>query len=175
MKKDIRIFLLGFMGAGKTYWGEKMAALTGFAFVDLDNLVEQHSSSSIPELFEQFGESTFRQIERECLLKCAHLQQTIVATGGGTPCFFDNMQWMKACGKTIYLKVPANILALRLRRMPNFRPLLAGIEEHLLDQHIERLLLERERFYLQADQVLGHEEDEAALQAMLLQSIQSWQ
>src|SRR5690554_1941101 len=95
MNKDRNlIFLIGFMGCGKSTMGKKVAKKTGYPFIDLDDLIVQKINISITEYFEAFGESAFRAIEREELHKLSGLKNAIIATGGGAPCHLDNMEWM---------------------------------------------------------------------------------
>ena len=173
MRNDNRIFLVGFMGCGKTYWGERLAAHIGTAFVDLDKLIETHAELSVNHLFEQLGEKQFRILEREALLRCNSFESCVIATGGGTPCYFDNMAWMNKHGKTIYLKTPTHILAERLQHERQFRPLLAKVPAHLLAAHIEKLLGQREPYYAQAHATIEYEANEALFLQNLIQWINS--
>lgn len=143
-------FLLGLMGSGKTWWGTRLAERLNRSFVDLDEQIESGEGLSINEIFEQVGEPGFRQLERDYLQGLAAEPTLVVATGGGTPCFFDNLAWMNANGITIYLKTPVSLLCNRLLTARETRPLLHGIPEHQLQVHLEHLLERREPFYLQA-------------------------
>jgi shikimate kinase len=154
MKLDQTVFLIGFMGCGKTYWGEKVADHLSLPFYDLDALIEGSQTNSIPGIFEKSGEDSFRILEQETLQECLLLGPAIVATGGGTPCFFDNMDWMNTFGRTIYLKTPASILADRLQHQQHFRPLLAHVPPNDLEAHIEKMLHHREPFYNKATFIL---------------------
>lgn len=135
------------MGSGKTYWGSRLAEYLGVPFIDLDHYIESEEKTSIANLFEQKGEAGFRDLERQHLHRLAKEAPAIVATGGGTPCFFDNMAWMNQYGTTIYLKVPVGLLAARLRLDPNTRPLLSGVAEDQLENHIGQLLAHRSVYY----------------------------
>lgn len=143
-------FLLGLMGSGKTWWGARLAERLNRPFVDLDVQIESGEGLSINEIFEQVGEPGFRQLEQAYLRRCAAEPALVVATGGGTPCFFNNMAWMNANGITVYLKTPVRVLCNRLLTARETRPLLHGIPEHQLQEHLERLLERREPFYRQA-------------------------
>lgn len=172
MKKEQIVFLIGFMGSGKTYWGNRMAAKSGIPFYDLDAMLEALEEKPVSQLFAQYGEAAFREIERACLQACLRFGKSIIATGGGTPCFFDNMSWMNKHGRTIYLETPASILADRLKHQRIYRPLLAGVEEHALETHIEKLLLQRIPFYSQATITLEQNlENDPPFEQMLLQAI----
>jgi len=142
------IFLIGFMCCGKTTTGKALAAALNYDFADTDNLIEERYGKTIAEIFTAEGEEKFRQYEREVLRDLLHRENLVVACGGGLPCFFDNMERMNACGATIYLKADAELLAQRIEKENNtHRPLLEGKTGLALRQHIESLLLEREKYY----------------------------
>ncbi len=144
------VFLIGFMGCGKTTHGRKLASFLKVGFVDLDEVFEQQNNSTIANYFTVFGEEKFRETESE-LLKCTlYPENAIVSTGGGLPCFFDNLEWMKHHGTVIYLQVPPEIIAARLSNSKNERPLLRHKTGEGLLQYITQKLSEREPFYLQA-------------------------
>lgn len=145
----MRIFLLGFMGSGKTTIGRKLARQLGYAFVDLDQVIETRAAMSIPQYFNDFGESAFRELERECLQAGLPKQNVVVATGGGAPCYLDNMAWMNQNGMTVYLMLPPRALASRLKGSTN-RPLIHGLSGEELVSYIENKLAEREPFYKQS-------------------------
>ncbi|MFN0202086.1 MAG: shikimate kinase [Bacteroidia bacterium] len=153
-------FLTGFMASGKTSFGRKAAAKLGASFWDLDEYLVQVQGPSIAEIFAQEGEATFRQLEHETLLQfIAFLQEKdglhLVACGGGTPCFFDNLALMKAAGKMLYLQHDFPILLGRLRVLQPTRPMLAHLSPEELSQFIENLLTQREPYYLQADCIIN--------------------
>jgi shikimate kinase len=162
MKIDRTVFLIGFMGSGKTYWGATLAEKLGIPFYDLDALIEAKAANSIAQIFTQLGEAAFRELERDTLHESNQLGTAIVATGGGTPCFFDNMAWMNAVGKTIYLKTPPSLIAARLKHEQHTRPLLASLAAEDLESHIESLLRQREPYYSQATITIEQTTDEAA-------------
>jgi len=164
------IFLIGFMGSGKTHWGRAVAEKLGAPFLDLDHFIEENEGGTIPEIFADLGENGFRVLERENLLRLAAFPPTVVATGGGTPCFFDNMDWMKKHGTTIYLKTPPEVLFERLKNSKERRPLLAGKRDAELRGFIERLLAEREPHYLLAELTVNENRDDADLLNVLLQA-----
>lgn len=120
----IRIFLVGYMGAGKTTLGRALAAATGLSFIDLDNYIEQRYHKSIAQLFAERGEEGFRDTERRMLHEVGDFENAIISTGGGTPCFFDNMEYMNTQGTTVYLDVPVERLFIRLSIARSKRPLI---------------------------------------------------
>ncbi len=146
----MRIFLIGFMGSGKSHVGRQLAKAAQMPFLDLDDYIEQQEQRPIRDIFAQEGEAAFRQMERAALHRTAELPEAVIACGGGTPCFFDNMDWMNRHGVTVYLQTPADILFQRLQAGKNKRPLLATLDDAALQSYITNKLNEREPFYLQA-------------------------
>ncbi|HJY23543.1 MAG TPA: shikimate kinase, partial [Hanamia sp.] len=104
------IFLIGFMGSGKSYWGKVWAKENGYSFYDLDAKIEQAFKMTVEQIFEKHGEEKFREIERLYLRKFENKKKYLLASGGGTPCFFDNMEWMQQHGLVIYLKASPQYL-----------------------------------------------------------------
>jgi len=148
------IFLTGFMGSGKTYWGKKWAEHAGFDFFDLDEIVERDEGSSIADIFATYGEEYFRQLETHALRNFSRQKNFIVACGGGTPCFNDNISWMNNNGTAIYLRsAPANILK-RLVNEKQKRPLIKNLDDDELLFYISEKIKEREVFYNRAQLVL---------------------
>ena len=146
----MKIFLIGFMGSGKTTLGRKLAAKMGYEFIDLDHKLEQQVELSIAEYFSFFGEDAFRRLESEILKKTPYPDNVIISTGGGLPCYFDNMDWMKENGKVVYIKLSPKTLADRLEAGKEERPLLQDKHGDDLIKFIEQKLAEREGFYAQA-------------------------
>lgn len=144
------------MGSGKTTVGKKLAKQLDYLFIDLDSYLETKYQCKIAEVFEKEGEETFRIRERQCLAELSQLDNVIVSTGGGTPCFFDNMDRMKDSGLTIYLKAAPNLLKDRLKNAKIERPLLKNTanEEELLSL-IEETLRQRESIYTQAHVIVN--------------------
>ena len=148
------IFLIGMPGAGKTYWGQRLAAAHHLACIDLDSYVEEKRAKEIGELFEEIGEVAFREIERGALIEIVNntFRPTIVACGGGTPCFLDNLIVMKTAGTTVYLKNDMELLLQYLENEVQKRPLLAKQPD--LQKCLENLLALRKSYYEQADHIL---------------------
>jgi shikimate kinase len=144
------IFLVGFMGCGKTTMGRKLATALGYEFLDLDHALEAHTGMPIPEYFTTHGEDAFRKLESSILKETAYPENAIVSTGGGLPCFFDNMDWMNAHGQSVYMKLMPKALASRLEHAKTPRPVLQGKKGDELVAFIESKLAEREPFYSQA-------------------------
>lgn len=143
------------MGCGKSTMGRKLAAKLGWSFVDLDHLIEESIDSSIPAYFREFGEEHFRAKEREILQGAAYPENAVIATGGGAPCFFDNMDWMNRNGVTIYLSLTPKALASRLAGESEGRPVLNGLKGPELEAFISSKLDERSSFYNQAQLIVN--------------------
>lgn len=152
----MNIFLIGFMGAGKSTVGRLLAAKLNYKFVDLDFLIEEFLKKKIPEIFEEDGESFFREQEKQMLMKVIANNKQVIATGGGTPCFFDNLAKMNESGVTIYLKFSSDILTQRLvSDTQNQRPLLKNKSEKELFDFISKKIEEREFFYGQSKFIIS--------------------
>ena len=146
----MKIFLVGFMGSGKTTIGKRIAELIGFEFVDTDRFIEMQQDMTVSEIFTQYGESAFREMERNVLLDLQKNDYAVVSTGGGMPCYGDNMDVMLSCGKVVYLKTSPQSLARRLFHSHTERPLIKGKTENELQEYITEKLAERESFYHRA-------------------------
>ncbi|SFF05093.1 shikimate kinase [Thermoflexibacter ruber] len=145
-----RIYLLGMPGSGKSTLSKQLAKEINYHFLDLDEWIVQHERNSISEIFAIKGEEYFREIERKALLHSLTLQKIVIATGGGTPCFFDNMQIIKNNGFSIFLDVPLEVLAQRVSKEVNTRPLLNTENKEVIDQLTEKYN-HRLPFYRQAE------------------------
>ncbi|WP_025006744.1 shikimate kinase [Marinilabilia salmonicolor] len=120
------IYLTGFMGSGKSTFGRLLARELGFKFIDLDKYIEEEERTSISEIFARYGEEKFREIERLAVHESTKSGKAVIATGGGVPCHFDNIEIMNKHGLTIYLKVSPEALTDRLMPAREHRPLIAG-------------------------------------------------
>ena len=146
----MKIFLIGFMGSGKTTIGRRLVERIGFDFVDTDCFIEMRQGMTVSEVFAQRGEPAFRIMERDILLEMQKIEYAVVSTGGGMPCYGDNMDIMLANGKVIYLQTSPQTLVRRLLRSHTERPLIQGKTEKELQQYIIEKLAEREPFYSRA-------------------------
>jgi len=156
-----RIFLIGYMGSGKTTIGKLLAAKLGYGFVDMDNHIEEKQFKTVSQIFAERGEAEFRLLEQKCLHEVAEYEKVVISTGGGAPCFFDNMEYMNSHGLTVYLKLTANELAERLEAVGvSKRPLLANRREEELRLFIAEGLAKREPFYNKATHSLSGDIDE---------------
>lgn len=145
-----RIIILGYMGAGKTTIGKALSKATGMPFYDLDWYIENRMRKTIPQIFEERGEEGFRKIEHEMLHEVAEFENVIFSCGGGTPCFFDNMDYMNRQGKTVYLKACTDVLYKHLNMGRNVRPLLLNKTADEVKAYIQSQLREREIYYQKA-------------------------
>ena len=146
-----KIFLIGMMGSGKSYWIQKMAKWNKCVGYDLDALIEMNEEKTIAEIFNEDGEDYFRKVEAKILRWFKEKKKFIIATGGGTPCFQENMHWMKKEGIVIWLDESVDILVKRLVEEKAHRPLIADLSEQDLTKFIKDKLIERHAFYSQAN------------------------
>lgn len=151
----MKVFLIGFMGSGKTTIGKKLANYLKYEFIDLDKLIESKAGMSIVNYFELHGEGAFRELERDILQKTEFPENVIIATGGGAPCFGDNMEWMNKNGLVAYLSLSPKALASRLEHSKTDRPLIRHLKGNELIDFISSKLQEREVFYNQAKYVVS--------------------
>lgn len=159
MKKNKSLVLVGMPGSGKSTLGKALAKKLGLPFIDLDHKLEEREGCSIPELFESRGEAYFRQRESELLKEVLKVPSPFVlATGGGTPCFFDNMQHIREHAVSVYLEVNWPLLAQRLAQQPGQRPLLKGLSAAEFTNSLEEKFGWRILYYQQAQIILKVEE-----------------
>lgn len=145
----MKIFLIGYMGCGKSTKAKQLAHRLGCPVIDLDNEIVTKSGKTIAEIFAEFGESGFRDYENEMLKTFQYPETCVVATGGGLPCFFDNMDWMNANGTTVYLEMEPAQLVSRLQNRHK-RPLIKDLDDEQLLDFVQLKLTERNPFYRQA-------------------------
>ena len=152
-----RIFLIGYIGAGKTTLGKAFARAMGLTFIDLDWYIEERFHKTIRELFTERGEEEFRNLERRMLHEVAEFEDVVISVGGGTPCFFDNVEFMNMAGETVYLDVNIQVLFRRLKVAKQQRPLLDGKTDEELLLFIQEALQKRLPFYSRAKHVFNGE------------------
>jgi len=153
-----RVILVGFMGCGKSTLGKKLANKLSVPFIDSDAEIENHFQKSIGELFAEYGESHFRELEREYIEALDLREDFVLATGGGMPCFGENMDRLNATGTTFYLERSPKELSHRLANAKTQRPLISGMEKEELLEFIENKLQEREEYYKKANVILSRNE-----------------
>lgn len=154
----IRIFLTGYMGAGKTTLGKAFARRLNVPFIDLDWYIEERFHKTVGELFAERGETGFRELERNMLHEVAEFEDVVISTGGGAPCFFDNMEFMNRVGQTVFLDVHPDVLFRRLRVAKQQRPILQGKQDEELKAFIVEALAKRAEFYRQAKYIFNADE-----------------
>ena len=147
-----RIFLIGYMGAGKTTLGRALAKELNIQFIDLDSYIEERLCKSVSQIFAEKGEAGFRDIERRMLHEAGEFENVIISTGGGTPCFFDNIEYMNGQGTTVFLDVPIDRLFIRLSIARKKRPLIMNKREEELRSFITEQLEKRLPHYSKAKQ-----------------------
>jgi shikimate kinase len=143
----MRIYLVGYMGCGKSTIGRKIGDLLGICFIDLDKYIEERYFKTVPAIFAEEGEYRFREKERSSLLEVSQFEDVVVGTGGGTPCFFDNMEVMNNNGITVYIAPDPAVLAFRLIKSRTERPLIADKSKDELIHFINDALRKRAPFY----------------------------
>ena len=150
----MKVFLIGFMGCGKSTKAKLLASRLNCSVIDLDAVIVAAQGKSIADYFAENGEAAFRTLESNTLKNYDYPETCVVATGGGLPCFFDNMEWMNANGRTVYLQMTPPQLVSRLHNREK-RPLLKGMDDEQLLAFVEMKLSERNAFYTQAQIVVN--------------------
>ena len=145
-----RIILIGYMGSGKTTVGRALAKELGLPFYDLDWYIENRMRKKVSQIFAEQGEEGFRRIEHNMLHEVAEFENVVISCGGGTPCFFDNMEYMNQQADTVYLKASPEVLYAHLQMGKGVRPLLLNKTPDEVQQFIREQLADREHFYSQA-------------------------
>lgn len=145
-----RIFLVGYMGAGKTTVGKALAKQMNLSFIDLDGYIERRYMKSVGDIFRESGETEFRIVEQKMLHEVSQFENVVISTGGGTPCYGDNMNRMCSSGKTVYLRVSVDELVNRLEVSKTTRPVLKGYKGNELREFVSKSLKSRESYYCMA-------------------------
>ena len=149
-----RIILIGYMGSGKTTIGKALSKETGLPFYDLDWYIESRMRKTVKQIFDSAGEEGFRKIERNMLHEVAEFENVIISCGGGTPCFYDNMEYINNQGDTVYLKATPEVLYGHLKMGKSVRPLLLNKTPEEVDVFIREQLKQREPFYEKAKHII---------------------
>jgi shikimate kinase len=167
-----KIFLIGMMGSGKSYWAKKIAKWNKCVGYDLDDIIEMNEEKTIPEIFSEDGEDAFRKTEAKIIRWFKEKKKFVIATGGGTPCFHDNMNWMKKEGVVIWLDESIEVLVSRLTAQKAQRPLIANLDDNEIEKFIQEKLVERNPIYQQANYRLTSDEiKEANLKKLILKHV----
>ena len=154
----MKIFLIGFMGSGKTHWGQLLSQKLGIPFFDLDEQIVSHENKSISQLFAEQGEEYFRLVEKDTLHIITESHDSFVmATGGGTPCYFNNVEYMNRSGTSVWLNVPIDTLHQRLVKEKEKRPLIKELTDTQLRGFIGKKFSDRRIYYEQADVIIDDE------------------
>lgn len=149
-----RIILIGYMGAGKTTVGKQLADNLGLMFYDLDWYITSRMHRTVAQIFEESGEEGFRKVEHNMLHEVAEFENVVLSCGGGTPCFFDNMDYLNQQGETVYLKATPEVLYAHLKMGKTVRPLLLNKTPEEVEAFVKEQLAQREPYYLKAKHVL---------------------
>lgn len=168
MHQATKIFLIGFMGSGKSTTGKELASHLKWSFIDLDEMIEEMTGMKISKIFAEKGEDFFRKTESVVLHSLVSETNAVISTGGGTPCFSDNMDFMLNNGLTVYLRMTPSRLKSRLADASDERPLLKGISMKELQKYISGKLSEREKWYSRAEIITdGFETDLSGLYSLV--------
>jgi shikimate kinase len=155
----MKIYLIGFMGSGKTYWGRQLSEKLSIPFFDMDEQVIKSEGKSINEIFESYGEEYFRLKEKGVLHSITEVNKTFVmACGGGSPCYFNNIDYMNQTGSTVWINTPMNILFQRLLKEKDKRPLLKDLSDEQMKSFIIKKFADRKIYYEQAEVIIDDEE-----------------
>ena len=148
----MKIYLIGFMGSGKTHWGRLLSQKLSFPFFDLDSQVEEQAGKSIAEIFAAEGEEQFRLVEKDALHSITESHESFVmACGGGSPCYFNNIEYMHQTGTTVWINTPLEVLFERLVKEKDKRPLIKDLSDDQLENFIRKKFADRKIYYEQAD------------------------
>jgi shikimate kinase len=163
---QMKIFLIGFMGCGKTHWGKELSQKLQIPLFDLDHMIEEQEGKSISEIFAEMGEEYFRMLEKDVLHMLTESHESFVmACGGGTPCFFNNIDYMKSRGTTVWINCSVDCLHSRLVKEKDKRPLISAIPDLELRSFIVKKFSDRKIFYQQASIILS--EDDVTLDKLI--------
>jgi len=155
----MKIFLIGFMGCGKTHWGIEFSRKLQLPFFDLDAVIEEKEEKSITGIFAEMGEEYFRMLEKDVLYMLTESHESFVmATGGGTPCFFNNIDYMKSRGTTVWINCSVDCLHSRLVKEKAKRPLISTIPDDELRTYIVKKFADRKIFYKQANVIFSEDD-----------------
>jgi len=155
----MRIFLIGFMGSGKTHWGKQLATQLKIPYYDLDDVISSKEKKSVSQILAESGEESFRVKERQVLESLIDENETMVLScGGGTPCFFNNIETMKKYGVVVWLNTHVEVLLMRLKSEKASRPLIKNVPDADMRSYIVRKLNERRIYYEQADVTIDNED-----------------
>ncbi|MBQ9864013.1 MAG: shikimate kinase [Bacteroidales bacterium] len=168
----MRVYLIGYMFSGKTTVGRKLAAKLGFQWLDLDQVFECYYHTTIPIFFKKYGEEAFRKLEQKLLHSTADLDDVVVSTGGGTPCYFDNIQWINGQGKSVYFDVTEETLLRRAAQSKKPRPVLASMTEEERGRYIHQQLSQRLPYYQKAHVIFPADQPDIDRLVMLITSAQ---
>jgi shikimate kinase len=154
----MKIFLIGFMGSGKTHWGRLLSQKLSLPFFDLDEQVSSNAGKSLPEIFATEGEEQFRLLEKDVLHIITESHDSFVmACGGGSPCYFNNIEYMNQAGTTVWINTPLEVLFTRLVKEKKERPLIKNLSDDQLRNFITRKYADRRIYYEQADLTVDDE------------------
>ncbi len=166
----MRVYLTGYMYSGKTTVGHKLATRMGYQWADLDQIIETTFHTTIPIFFKRYGEEAFRKIEQKLLHNTVDLDNIVISTGGGTPCYFDNIEWMNLHGTSVYFDVTVETLLRRAAQSKKPRPILAGLTEEERSLYVRQQLSQRLPYYQKAKIIFPADEPDIEQLVQLISS-----
>ena len=166
----MRVYLTGYMYSGKTTVGHKLASRLGYQWADLDRMLETTFHTSIPIFFKRYGEEAFRKIEQKLLHNTVDLDNIVISTGGGTPCYFDNIEWMNLHGTSVYFDVTVETLLRRAAQSKKPRPILAGLTEEERSLYVRQQFSQRLPYYQKAQIIFPADEPDIEQLVQLISS-----
>jgi len=156
--KEMKVYLIGFMGSGKTHWGRLLSEKLGIRFFDLDEEIVEAAGKPITEIFATTGEEHFRMLEKDVLHQLTERHDSfIMACGGGTPCYFNNIEFMNQAGTSVWINTPVETLFSRLVNQKSNRPLIRDLSDDQLRGFISKKFSDRRMYYEQAELVVDEE------------------
>ena len=162
----MKIFLIGFMGCGKSHWGKQLSEKLQIPFFDLDEKVEENEGKTVTEIFAEYGEEYFRLLEKDVLhLLTESHESFIMATGGGTPCFYNTIDYLNAKGTTVWINCSVDCLFQRLKKEKEKRPLIRSISDAELKTYIIKKYSTRKIYYRKAKLIIT--EDDVSLDKLV--------
>ena len=153
----MKIYLIGYMTSGKSTLGKTLANRLQLKFIDIDEVFEAKYQISINDFFLKFGEEKFRELEHQLLLSFTKIEDSVISTGGGTPCYYNNIDIINKNGISIYLKLHHKSIISRLKASKNQRPLVNDLDNETFEDYIEKHLNTRELFYNKAKYIIKSE------------------
>jgi shikimate kinase len=167
----LRIYIVGMPGAGKTHFGRLLSKGLNMQFKDIDELIEKQTGMSVKQLVDEKGESHFRELEHEVLMKTSLFNRIVISCGGGTPVYYNNMEWMKKNGIVVFLDTDLKQISSRIQQNITRRPMFLGLSGDEIDRKLKELYDLRKKFYLKSEIVIDKQSQRGASLSPVIQRI----